>query len=347
MRGVLDRLRARKAASQSGRPGIARGLRAAVVIPSLLALCVVVIHQPQVAGVAVFGTFAHLVMVNYDQGRASRATRAAALTSVGAALITIATLASSSRVAAVIAAVAVGVVFASPLARHRSVAALSVPALLAFMVALVAPADPDALLPRLSGWFLAGIVAQPTLQVFWLRLRPVPDTPRQAAESTDNPVWWVTGAYTGLALGLAVFTTRALDLGHGFWVVLGVVGALNSSMTSSIRRFASEQAGTILGFLTSMTLIAVAGDRQAVYWIALPAVIFVAVYASAAIGVVAGQAGFTLFAVTLFCIIAPVQPGLGRLRVEDVALGGLLSVLLSSFPALYQHIVDNHRRSSW
>jgi len=46
--------------------GLARAVRAAVVVPSLFALALLVIRQPEVAGFAVFGTFAHLVMVDYD-----------------------------------------------------------------------------------------------------------------------------------------------------------------------------------------------------------------------------------------------------------------------------------------
>lgn len=38
---------------------LSRAARAAIVVPSLIALALVVIRQPAVAGFAVFGTFAH------------------------------------------------------------------------------------------------------------------------------------------------------------------------------------------------------------------------------------------------------------------------------------------------
>jgi hypothetical protein len=39
-------------------------VRAAIVVPSLFALGLLVIKQPQMAGFSVFGTFAHLVILD-------------------------------------------------------------------------------------------------------------------------------------------------------------------------------------------------------------------------------------------------------------------------------------------
>jgi hypothetical protein len=55
-----------------------------------------VIAQPQVAGFAVFGTFAHLVMVEYDAAKATRAAQATALTLGGVLLVSAGTLVSRS-----------------------------------------------------------------------------------------------------------------------------------------------------------------------------------------------------------------------------------------------------------
>jgi hypothetical protein len=49
--------------------GLARGMRAAIVVPMLFAPALVIVKEPDMAGFAVFGTFAHLVMVNYCHGR--------------------------------------------------------------------------------------------------------------------------------------------------------------------------------------------------------------------------------------------------------------------------------------
>jgi hypothetical protein len=76
--------------------GIARGVRAAIVVPLLFAPALLVIRQPEMAGVAVFGTFAHLVMVDYNADAGARSAQAATLTVLGAILIGLGTLCSSS-----------------------------------------------------------------------------------------------------------------------------------------------------------------------------------------------------------------------------------------------------------
>jgi hypothetical protein len=50
----------------------------------------------QMAGFSVFGTFAHLVMVNYGAPKGTKAAQAAILTFLGAILVTLGTLASVS-----------------------------------------------------------------------------------------------------------------------------------------------------------------------------------------------------------------------------------------------------------
>jgi hypothetical protein len=67
-------------------------------------------------------------------------------------------------------------------------------------------------------------------------------------------------------------------------------------------------------------------------------VIFFSAYASTAFGFVAGQAAFTVFAVVLFCILSPAQGQVGLLRVEDIAIGGVLSLLVASLQRIGQRM---------
>jgi hypothetical protein len=62
----------------------------------------------------------------------------------------------------------------------------------------------------------------------------------------------------------------------------------------------------------------------------LPFVVFGSTYAASAVGLIAGQASFTLFAVVLFCILLPQQTQAGILRLEDIAIGGAVSLVVSS-----------------
>jgi hypothetical protein len=94
--------------------------------------------------------------------------------------------------------------------------------------------------------------------------------------------------------------------------------------------FWKEQAGTFFGFLVAVALVMCLGGHKFGYWFLLPCVIFFSVFASSAIGVVATQSGFTVFTVVLFCILTQSDGQVGILRVEDIAVGGMLSLLVAT-----------------
>jgi hypothetical protein len=76
--------------------GLAQSTRAALVVPSLFAMALLVIKQPEIAGFAVLGTFAHLAMVDYDATGSARLIQSATLTVFGSIMVTIGALASSN-----------------------------------------------------------------------------------------------------------------------------------------------------------------------------------------------------------------------------------------------------------
>jgi uncharacterized membrane protein YccC len=131
-------------------------------------------------------------------------------------------------------------------------------------------------------------------------------------------------------LGLAVLLTRLLKVEHAFWVVLGVLPVLNVSRSSATRAFWQEQAGTFIGFLVSAAVVAIIGPHIAWYWLTLPFVIFGSVYAAGGSSLLPGQAAFTVFAVVLFCILSPKQKQVGILRLQDIAIGGAVSLVVSA-----------------
>jgi uncharacterized membrane protein YccC len=63
-------------------------------------------------------------------------------------------------------------------------------------------------------------------------------------------------------------------------------------------------------------------------WIALPIAIFLASYAASAIGFVTGQAAFTMTVIIIFNLISPVGWQVGLVRIEDVAVGTGISVVV-------------------
>jgi hypothetical protein len=326
-------------AHQRSLAGLARSVRAAIVVPSLFALALFVFKQPELAGFAVFGTFAHQVLVNYDAAGRARFVQSAMLTAMGALLLSLGTLASGSAWLAVSGAIAVGFLSEVPPLASGRIAAIRSALLLAFMLAVAVPAPARSVFPYLAGWLIAGIIAQPALFLIWIPLQNSGAAADEASSGdvTAKPVppadrsnWREIAVRSGLALGFAVLLTRLLKVEHAFWVVIGVLPVLSASGGSAVRTFWQEQAGTLIGFLVSAVVVAVIGPHQAWYWSILPLVVFGSTYAASAVGLMAGQAAFTLFAVVLFCILLPQQRQAGLLRLEDIAIGGAVSLAVGA-----------------
>jgi uncharacterized membrane protein YccC len=70
------------------------------------------------------------------------------------------------------------------------------------------------------------------------------------------------------------------------------------------------------------------GTHEAVLWGVLPVAVLLAAYAPRAVSFAAGQAGFTVVLFILFNLIQPVGWRVGLVRVEDVAIGFAISLLV-------------------
>ena len=95
------------------------------------------------------------------------------------------------------------------------------------------------------------------------------------------------------------------------------------------------------------------GTGHALLWSLLPLVILVAAYAPALRSFVAGQAAFTVFSIILFNLIVPSGWQVGVLRIEDVALGCLASLVAGFLfwprgagPALGGALAEAYRASA-
>jgi hypothetical protein len=317
--------------------GLARSVRAAILVPSLVALTVLVIKQPEVAGFAVLGTFAHLVLVNYDTATTARFAQSAMLTLLGAILLSLGTLTSTSVWLAGGATVVMGFLSELPLLASGRFVVIRRALLLPFMCSVAVPAPARSVFPYLAGWLMAGVIAQPALLLIWIPLQNS-SAAGEGASSCEHVVnavapidrsnWMGKAVRSGLALGLAVLLTRLLKVEHAFWVVLGVLPVLSASEGSAARTFWQEQAGTLIGFSISAVVVAIIGPHQTCYWVILPFVVLGSAYAASAVGFMVGQAAFTLFAVVLFCILLPQQRQAGIVRLEDIAIGGAVSLIV-------------------
>ncbi|HWE65059.1 MAG TPA: hypothetical protein VG298_00295, partial [Acidimicrobiales bacterium] len=146
---------------------VKRSARAAVVIPSVFAVAHFGFSNPQIGLLAAFGSFALLLLVEFPGRPRTRLLSYLVLFVVGSGLISLGTVVSTHKVAAVVTMAVVGfaVLFTgivTPLAATASTAALLV------FVLPVAVAQPAAATgPRLIGWVLASAVSVPACLSIW------------------------------------------------------------------------------------------------------------------------------------------------------------------------------------
>ena len=140
---------------------------------------------------------------------------------------------------------------------------------------------------------------------------------------------WFRNALRGAAgLALAVAVVEVSDVEHGFWVVLGTLSVLRSNALGTGATAARAIAGTTVGFVIGAAVMIGVGGRIDLLWALLPLAVLVAGLAPATISFAAGQAGFTVVVVILFNIISPVGWKVGLTRIEDVAIGCGVSIVV-------------------
>jgi uncharacterized membrane protein YccC len=125
-----------------------------------------------------------------------------------------------------------------------------------------------------------------------------------------------------------VAVAHLTDVEHGFWVVLGTLSVLRSNALGTGANALRAVAGTVSGFVVGSVLLVVLGPHLDLLWAVLPLAVLVAGVAPSAISFAVGQAGFTVAVVIVFNIIDPVGWKVGLVRVEDVAIGVLVSVVV-------------------
>ena len=118
------------------------------------------------------------------------------------------------------------------------------------------------------------------------------------------------------------------DVEHGFWVVLGTLSVLRSSALGTGATALRAVGGTAVGFVVGSAAMIGVGGHTALLWVLLPLAVLVSGVAPAMISFAAGQAGFTLVVIILFNIIEPVGWKVGLTRIEDVAIGCAVSIVV-------------------
>ena len=146
--------------------------------------------------------------------------------------------------------------------------------------------------------------------------------------ATVRSVWFLNSLRGALALAAAVAVADVSGVQHAFWVVLGTLSVLRTSAASTGGTAWRALAGTVIGFIVGALLMLGIGTGQTALWVALPVAVAVAAYAPGTTPFLVGQAAFTVTIVVLFNLLAPAGWRVGLLRIEDVAIGCAVSLVV-------------------
>ena len=141
-------------------------------------------------------------------------------------------------------------------------------------------------------------------------------------------VWFRNALRGAVGLALAVAVIEVTNVQHGFWVVLGTLSVLRSNALGTGATALRAVGGTALGFIAGALLTIGVADHSALLWALLPLAVLVSGIAPSMISFVAGQAAFTVVVIILFNIIEPVGWRVGLTRIEDVAIGCGVSIVV-------------------
>ena len=157
----------------------------------------------------------------------------------------------------------------------------------------------------------------------WRRLAVV-----GTAGLSPSSVWLRNSVRGAVGLMVAVAVVEMTDVQHGFWVVLGTLSVLRSNALGTGSTAVRALAGTVIGFIIGAAIMVGIGDHTVMLWVFLPVAVLVAGFAPTAISFAAGQAAFTVVVVILFNLLDPIGWKVGLLRVEDVAIGCGVSLVV-------------------
>jgi uncharacterized membrane protein YccC len=146
--------------------------------------------------------------------------------------------------------------------------------------------------------------------------------------ATFRSVWFLNSLRGAVALAAAVAVADVSGVQHGFWVVLGTLSVLRTSAASTGATAWRGLAGTVVGFAVGVALLIAIGTNPNALWVVFPVAVLVAAYAPGTTPFAVGQAAFTVTIVVLFNLLVPVGWTVGLLRIEDVAIGCGVSLVV-------------------
>jgi uncharacterized membrane protein YccC len=151
---------------------------------------------------------------------------------------------------------------------------------------------------------------------------------RAGAHVERHSVWLHNSIRGAVGLALAVLIADLSGVQHSFWVIFGTLAVLRSNALSTGQNALRGLLGTVAGIVIGGGLVVAIGPNTTVAWLLLPIAVALAGLAPAAFSFAAGQAAFTATLLILFDIISPAGWEIGLVRIEDVAIGSAVSLLV-------------------
>ena len=208
---------------------------------------------------------------------------------------------------------------------HAQAIALAVRAVVADALIATRRADPETIAARRRGWY----GAQPEGTMAERRVAAISGAMGVLVRHASfRSVWFLNSLRGSLALATAVLVADLSGVQHGFWVVLGTLSVLRTNAASTESTALRALGGTVVGFAAGALLLLGIGTSTPALWAALPISLAVAAYAPGTLPFAFGQAAFTVVVVVLFNLLVPAGWRVGLLRIEDVAIGCLVSLMV-------------------
>jgi uncharacterized membrane protein YccC len=151
---------------------------------------------------------------------------------------------------------------------------------------------------------------------------------RLVSHLSFRSIWFRNALRGAVGLAIAVGVVEITNVQHGFWVVLGTMSVLRSSALGTGATALRAVGGTAVGFIVGSVIMIGLADHSVFLWVVLPVVVLLSGMAPSMISFAAGQAAFTLVVIILFNIIQPIGWKVGLTRIEDVAIGCGVSIVV-------------------
>ena len=151
-----------------------------------------------------------------------------------------------------------------------------------------------------------------------------------ARHADVRSVWLANSLRGAFALAVSVAIADVSGLQNGVWVVLGALSVLRTNASGTGATALRALAGTVAGFAVGAALLLGIGTGQTAIWIAFLISLVIAAYTPGTAPFAAGQAAFTVWLVLVLDLIKPTGWTVGLVRVEDVAIGCAVSLVVGA-----------------